>query len=81
MRDATDWKRADSSANHQIDDETRVPSGIAVIPLLALQSLLSVQTACLPLRFQLRLKIKTCICAKLWAEKGRDCHNSPMFSG
>jgi hypothetical protein len=64
-----------------MSDETRMPRGIAVVPLLALQSLLSFPTACLPLRFQLRSKIKTGICADVLARGSHRRHNSPMFRG
>lgn len=41
----------------------------------------SLETACLPFRFQLRFKIKTGICADVLAKKRHCRHNSPMFRG
>ena len=52
---ATDWTRRQPALNHQISDETRGPRGIAVVPLLALQSLKprnGVPTASVPAQIQ-----------------------------
>ena len=52
---ATDWNAQTAALNHQISDETRGPRGIAVVPLLALQSLKprnGVPTASVPAQIQ-----------------------------